>query len=75
MTVQSRSRGADLAARPRDPLPPWEAYQAWQAAFEEAELALADWRSGAVANRADAYAVYRAAADREDVAAAYWLAA
>ncbi len=75
MTVQYRSRGAQLEARPRDPWPPWELYQAWQAAFEEAELALADWRVGPVTNRADAYAVYRAAADREDVAAAHWLAA
>jgi hypothetical protein len=43
-------------------LPPWELYQVWQAAFAEADAALGAW--------------FRApAGDREDVAAARWLAA
>ena len=54
-------------------LPSWELYQAWRAAYDEADLALADWRCAPIALRADAYAVYRAAADREDAAADLWL--
>lgn len=75
MPVRETGRGAQPEPRPAEPLPPWELYQAWRAAFEETEQALADWRSGPVANRADAYAVYRAAADREDAAAAHWFTA
>ena len=74
MTVQHRAGRAHVEGRRRERLPPWELYQAWQAAFEETERALADWRLGPVTHRAEAYAVYRAAADREDAAAAHWCA-
>jgi hypothetical protein len=50
-------------------------YQAWQAAHLEATFAYLDWRDAAPEHRRDAYAVYRAAADREDAAAASWLKA
>jgi hypothetical protein len=51
-----------------------EVYHLWRVAFEEADRALADSRRARVAGRADAYAAYRAAADREDAAARHWLA-
>jgi hypothetical protein len=57
----------------QDP-PSWEAYQAWHAAFDEADEALEAWRDAPVWDRAAAYAAYRAAADQEDSAAAVWLA-
>jgi hypothetical protein len=52
---------------------PWEDYQAYGSAREDAELALADWWSAPYAAKREAYAVYRAAADREDAAARSWL--
>jgi hypothetical protein len=52
---------------------PCEIYHAWIGAFEEAEDAYLDWREAPPEQRDDAYAVYRAAADREDAAAAHWL--
>jgi hypothetical protein len=54
---------------------PCEIYHLWRVAFEEADRALADWRCAPVSARAEAYAAYRAAADREDAAARQWLAA
>ena len=51
---------------------PADYYDAYQAAREEAELALEHWR--AVPGR-DVFACYRAASDREDAAAFAWLAA
>jgi hypothetical protein len=54
---------------------PCEVYQAWQAAAEDAENAFRAWCSAPSDGRAEAYAVYRAAADREDVAAERWLVA
>jgi hypothetical protein len=51
-----------------------EIYHLWRVAFEEADRALADWRDAPVPARAQAYAAYRAAADREDAAARHWLA-
>lgn len=71
-TLTSRRRSP---ARERPPLPSWELYQVWQAAFEEAGDALAAWSAAPVSRRGEAYAVYRAAADREDAAAARWIAA
>jgi hypothetical protein len=71
ITIEHRTGRASAAAR--HTLPPWELYQAWRAAYDEADLALVDWRCAAMADRADAYAVYRAAADREDAAAEHWL--
>ena len=73
ITTEHRTRRAGASAAPRHTLPPWELYQAWRAAHDEAELALANWRFAPVAGRADAYAVYRAAADQEDAAAEHWL--
>jgi hypothetical protein len=75
MLVETRITRQRPPTRERPPLPSWELYQAWQAAFEEAGEALADWRVAPVMRRADAYAAYRAAADREDAAAASWLVA
>ena len=60
--------------RHRHTLLPCEIYQAWQAASEECDEAFQAWCAAAYGRKADAYAVYRAAADREDVAAARWLA-
>jgi hypothetical protein len=71
-TLTSRRRSP---TRERPPLPSWELYQVWHAAFDEAEDALAAWNAAPVVLRADAFAVYRAAADREDAAAARWIAA
>ena len=69
--VSSTRRGGQRTTRL--PAPPCELYQAWRAAYDEAALALADWRCVHVTDRADAYAAYRAAADREDAAAEHWL--
>jgi|tagenome__1003787_1003787.scaffolds.fasta_scaffold20969686_3 hypothetical protein len=44
------------------------ARQEWRAAHEEASRALTAWTRAALARRSDAYAVYLAAADREDAA-------
>lgn len=69
-TLQER-----VVSRWQHVLPPWELYQVWQAAFAEADAALGAWFRAPAGDRAAAYAAYRAAADREDVAAAHWLAA
>jgi hypothetical protein len=53
--------------------PPWEIYATYGAAREDAEAALENWRSAQATAKRDAYAVYRAAADREDAAAFAWL--
>ena len=53
---------------------PCEIYQAWQVAFDDAEEAFLAWCDASAIRRAEAYVVYRAAADREDVAAEHWLA-
>jgi hypothetical protein len=53
--------------------PPCEIYQAYESAREEAESALADWRSAPTSAWRDAFTRYRAAADREDAAALAWL--
>lgn len=49
---------------------PTDLYDAWLFAAADAGLALADWRLAARERRADAYAVYVAALDREEQAAA-----
>ena len=64
----------DSPPEERHVLLPCEVYQAWQAAFDDAEEAFLAWSEAPVHQRADAYAAYRAAADREDVAAERWLA-
>jgi hypothetical protein len=69
------ARAPSVVPRRQHLLPPWELYQVWQAAFAEADEALAGWFRAASGDRAAAYASYRAAADREDAAAARWLAA
>lgn len=46
-----------------------EAYLAWTTAACESEWALRAWLDAGVARREDAYAVYRAALDREEAAA------
>ena len=65
---------APAPADDRHALMPCEIYQAWQAASEDAEEAFVAWCVAAHGRKAEAYAVYRAAADREDVAAERWLA-
>jgi hypothetical protein len=60
--------------RDRDVLLPCETYQAWRAAQEDAEDAFRAWCASPFDRRPEGYAVYRAAADREDVAAERWLA-
>jgi hypothetical protein len=71
-TLTSRRRSPTCE---RPPLPSWELYQVWHAAFDEADEALAAWNAAPVPLRADAFAAYRAATDREDAAAARWIAA
>jgi hypothetical protein len=51
-----------------------ESYQLWRAAAEEAGDALAAWCRAPHAAKRSAYTVYRAAADREDTAAAAFIA-
>jgi hypothetical protein len=59
------------------PLPylPCELYQAWEAARDTAQMAYAEWCAVPPAQKGDAYVGYRAAADREDVAARRFLEA
>ena len=47
-----------------------ELFDAWVFAARDAELALGAWRCSEWRERADAHAVYRAALDREECAAA-----
>jgi hypothetical protein len=54
---------------------PCELYQAYEAARDDARVALADWNSASFRDRRAAFTVYRAAADREDAAANAWLRA
>jgi hypothetical protein len=53
------------------PLPylPCELYQAWEAARDTARMAYAEWCAVPPPQKGHAYVAYRAAADREDVAA------
>ena len=53
------------------PLPylPCELYQAWEAARDTARMAYAEWCAVPPSQKGDAHVAYRAAADREDVAA------
>jgi hypothetical protein len=46
----------------------------YRGARDDAELSLAGWRSAPSGAKRDAFAFYRAAADREDAAAQAWLA-
>ena len=50
-------------------------YCAYESARDEAEEALAQWRTAPAAERREAFAVYRAAAEREYAAAVAWLEA
>jgi len=52
-----------------------EYYQGWQAAFDDAEDAFRAWCAAPYGRKPDACGAYRAAADREDAAAAFWMAA
>jgi hypothetical protein len=61
------------ASADSDTWPPWEVYATHGAAREDANAALEDWRYAPLTAKRDAYAVYRAAADREDAAALAWL--
>ena len=58
----------------RDVLLPCEIDQAWQAAHEDADDAVRAWCASPFDRKSEGYAVYRAAADRENVAAERWLA-
>lgn len=60
--------------RDRDMLLPCEIYQAWRAAQEDAEDAFRAWCASPFDRKSEGHAVYRAAADRENVAAERWLA-
>ena len=59
------SRSGTGRGRPK----PTDLYDAWLFAAADAGLALADWRLAARERRADAYAAYVAALDREEQAA------
>jgi hypothetical protein len=52
---------------------PYELYQAYRAARQEADAALGAWCAAPYGTKHDAFAVYSAAADREDAAAKAWL--
>lgn len=54
---------------------PCDLYNAYIAAREETESALAHWYAAPIGMKGDAFAVYRSGADREDAAAAAWLEA
>ena len=47
---------------------PWDLYQAWVAARDEARSAYRGWCQAGTGDRRDAYSRYRAAADRADAA-------
>jgi hypothetical protein len=53
--------------------PPCECYQAYESARDEAALALREWCAAPYGAKRQAFAIYRAAADREDAAAEAWL--
>lgn len=64
------------ALRHRHEWEPCDHYEAYRAARDDAEAALADWSAAPHGvRRREAYARYRAAADREDAAALGWLLA
>ena len=69
------STAATASASDRHALLPCEVYQSWKAASEDAEEAFLAWCAAAYGHKAEAYAIYRAATDREAAAAAHWLAA
>ena len=73
MTVTQHT-AASASAMDRHALLPCEVYQAWRAANEDTEEAFSAWRAATSGEKGDAFAVYRAAVDREDVAAERWLA-
>ena len=52
---------------------PADLYFLYEVARGEAAGALSRWLSAPLASRRDAFAVYRAAADREDAAALAWM--
>jgi hypothetical protein len=56
-------------------LEPADLYEVYRDALDETNSALADWWSAVVARRREAYAIYRAAAEREHAAAVAWLKA
>jgi hypothetical protein len=62
-----------MTPRSNDPCPPCELYQAYWAAREEADMAVVAWCEAPYGAKREAFAVYRAAADREDAAAHAWL--
>ena len=73
MTVMQLSDPESTSTR-RHVLMPCEIYQAWQAARQDADDAFDDWCTSPVDRKAEAYAVYCAAADRENAATDMWLA-
>jgi hypothetical protein len=54
---------------------PADLYPLYVCAREETDEALADWSAAPAGRRCAAFAVYRAAVDREDAAAGAWLEA
>ena len=68
-TIPSLGALSRFARRRLKRLPPAELLDAWMFAEAEAALALAGWRLARRADKADAYAVYLAALDREARAA------
>ena len=64
MTRETTGEGAGSEARLID-----DAYMIWVAAATECTQALRTWFTAPAANSADAYAIYRAALDREEAAA------
>jgi hypothetical protein len=66
---------AALALPDLERWPPWELLGAWEAARDDAREAYAWWNESPPRHRAECFAVYRAAADRETAASVAWMRA
>jgi hypothetical protein len=64
-----------IRARRAEEWVPADLYPLYECARDETDEALADWARAAAERRREAFAVYRAAADREDAAALAWMEA
>jgi hypothetical protein len=62
-------------AAPAQEWTPADLYPVYESARDEANQALADWIGAPNDCKREAFAVYRAAADREDAAAIAWMEA
>jgi hypothetical protein len=68
--VSTYQRGACSLFPSMNAIAPTDRRQAWECARDDAQLAFRLWCSAPYGTKREAYAAYRAAADREDVALA-----